>query len=285
MAKLDTKKILGQLESLADVNALLRIVKQIDDQGRQILIEAIGGQMSDGKKQQVLSLIRGAVLGKDAELRNWLTNSIQKTYVAGMNQANKLYTVATGKAVGAKITVSLLTTTPNLAPHLQAVNTLLSEAYLNFGNTMTGYVKGAENILNDTLKRQIRANIAEGRLEGASIKEIKATVKDAFVDRGFTVLVDRGGRSWTLDRYAENLAKTQIIDANNEGVVNRASDFGVDIVEISDHNAKDEACSSQEGKIYSISGSSDKYPPLAGNEPPFHPNCGHTLLLRPDISG
>ena len=283
MAKVDTKKIIAQLDSLADVNALLRIVKKLDDAGRQILIEAIGGQLSDGKKQQVLALLRGQILGQDKALRDWLTQSINKVYVAGMNQANKLYSVATGKAVGAKITVSLLTTTPNLAPHLQAVNALLSDAYLNFGKTMDGYIKGAETILNDALKRQIRSNIAQGRLEGAAIKEIKATVKDAFVDRGFTVLVDRGGRQWTLDRYSEMLAKTQIIDANNEGVVNRASDFGVDIVEISDHGATDDACQSQEGKIYSISGNSDNYPPLAGNEPPFHPNCGHTLLLRPDL--
>ncbi len=201
-----------------------------------------------------------------------------------MTQAERLYKAATGKAGGIKITVTTLINDPAYSVHLEAVNTLLSNAYLDFANTMTGYVKGAERVINEAMKLQARNRIAQGRLEGAAIRDIKKEVKKTFADQGFTVLLDRGGREWTLDRYSEMLTRTQILNANNEGVVNRASDFGVDIVQVDSHGAQDSLCSDQEGKLYSISGTSDKYPPLGNNSPPFHPNCRHTLLLRPDLS-
>jgi methionine aminopeptidase len=121
-----------------------------------------------------------------------------------------------------------------------------------------------------------------GRLEGEGVREIKKTVKSAFENQGFTVLIDRGGHKWELSQYAEMLTRTHLIKANNEGVLNRAGDFNIDVVQISSHGATDEACGSQEGKIYSVSGKND-YPLLGDNEPPFHPNCKHSLLMRPDL--
>lgn len=181
------------------------------------------------------------------------------------------------------ITTDDLKTDPIYAEHVKIVNSLISDAYLDFGNAMTGYVKGAERMMNDALKRQIRSNIAQGRLEGSSIPEIKRTVRDSLKDSGFTVLIDRGGAKWSLANYSEMLARTHIIKANTEGVVNRAGDYGIDIVEVSSNGAIDLACSSEEGKLYSVSGNSKNYPPLDGHEPPYHPNCRHTLLLRPEL--
>ena len=181
------------------------------------------------------------------------------------------------------VTVDQLKTDPIYQEHVKIVNALIGDAYLDFGNAMSGYVKGAERIMNDALKRQIRSNIASGRLEGASIPQIKKTVKTTLQDQGFTVLIDRGGAKWSLANYSEMLARTHIIKANTEGVVNRAGDYGIDIVEVSSNGATDSICSAEEGKIYSVSGKSVNYPPLDGHEPPYHPNCRHTLLLRPEL--
>ncbi len=183
-----------------------------------------------------------------------------------------------------KVTVELLKTSNVFKPHLQAVNALLSDAYLDFGNAMNGYVRGAEKLLNDALKRQIRSEIAFGRLEGSSISDIKKIVKETIGDRGFNVLIDKGGRQWSLGNYSEMLARTHINKANNEAAINRTREFGVDIVEISNSGATDEACTSEEGKIYSISGESQNYDSLDGHEPPYHPNCTHNLIPRPDLS-
>lgn len=280
---------LPNLDTAAGVNQLIAIVNKLDAQGRALVLNALNTQLSDAKKIQVLTQLRAHVTATDAAIRDWLVRGIGISYVAGAN-----FSVKVLKAIGFKapagapaltpITVELLQSAPFLKPHLQAVNTLLSSAYLDFGNSMTGYVRGAEQILNDALKRQVRSQIAEERLSGSSIRDIKNVVKETIGDSGFTVLVDRGGKDWSLGRYSEMLARTHINKAANEAVINRNSDWGVDIFEVSAHGASDEACSSEEGNIYSLSGDSPNYPPLAGHEPPYHPNCTHNLIPRPDLT-
>ena len=289
MNQKEIAKHIASLDSVAGVGTLIREIKKLDDKGQKIILRAISTELTEGKKQQVLMLLKSEVNVTDKAVRDWLVKGISSVYVSGAN-----FSVKQLKSIGFKpvagmpalkpLTVEMLQTAGSMKPHLDAVNNLLSEAYLNFGSTMTGYVKGAERILNNTIKRQVRSKIAEGRLEGASVREIKNIVKESFSDTGFTVLLDRGGRQWTLDRYSEMITRTHLLEANNEGVINRASDFQVDIVEVSSHGATDALCAEQEGKIYSISGNSEEHEPLGDNEPPFHPNCAHTLLLRPDLS-
>lgn len=184
----------------------------------------------------------------------------------------------------APVTVSIVSNSAEFSPHLRAINALLQDSYLDFGNAMTSFVRSGEKILNDALKQQIRSTIIQGRLEGDAIREITANVKDVFSSRGFIGLTDRSGRNWSLDRYSEMLTRTHIIRANNEGAINRAKDFDVDIVEISTHASACPICQPFEGQFFSISGTDSKYPPLAGgNEPPYHPNCKHTIFYRPDL--
>jgi len=187
-------------------------------------------------------------------------------------------------APAARITVDLVKRgVGEFAPHLRAVNALLSDAYLDFAATMTAYVNGAERVVSDAMRQQARLAVIQGRLEGASIRQIARDIKQSFAERGVTVLIGRNGRQWTLGRYAETLARTNIIKANNEAAINRAVDHNVDIVEFSDHDAECKICAPYEGKLFSVSGKDERYPALAGSQPPLHPNCRHTLLLRPDL--
>lgn len=275
---------MAKLDSIAGVNSLLREISRLNVAGREVIMKALSEQMSESRKQQLLTFIKSEAVTADTKVRDWVAKGISTTYVAGVNQANILYRSAVPNSKGIlNITVDMLKTDTTLLPHLTAVNTLMSDAYLDFGSAITGFVRGSERILNDALKRQLRSTIATGRLEGDAIKDVAKDIKGVFADKGFTVLLDKGGKQWELERYAEMLARTHIIKANNEGVINRAGDFNVDIVEVSSHGSDDELCSSEEGKIYSISGKSDEYDALAGHEPPFHPSCRHTLLLRPDL--
>lgn len=289
MAKFQSKFVFRDLDTKVGMQKLVRIISQLDDSGRKILLDALNSQLSDAKKQQVLTALRSQVAIADVGVRAWLLSGITASYVAGANYGSKALKsigirIPAGAPPLAPISVSLLQSAPYLKPHLETVNVLLSSAYADFGSTMTGYLKGADNIISEATKLQIRSSIAQGRLEGTAIADIKRVVKTNLGDSGFTVLLDRGGRSWDLARYSEMVTRTHINKAANEAFINRMSDFEVDIVEVSSHGAQDEACAEEEGQIYSISGDSNNYPPLDGHEPPYHPNCTHNLIPRPDLS-
>lgn len=286
----DTKNLLSALSKKVGMSQLLSYIDELGSDGQKALLTALSSQMSDAKKQQVMAIIRNKASTTDAQVRQWLVKSIPTAYINGFDHTEKIASANFKAQLGdkllkEKLTLSLLQTSPYLKPHLQAVNNLLSDAYLDFGNSMTGYIRGAERLLNEGIKQQVRSEIAIGRLEGQAVQEIKKTVKSTLADRGFSVLLDKGGRQWSLNQYSEMITRTHLIRANTEGTVNRASDFDVDLVEVSTHGSDDELCSSMEGQIFSISGKSKEYESLAGNEPPFHPNCAHTLLMRPDLEG
>ena len=265
----------------ADIDELVKIVDKLDSAGRAVVLESIGTELTDIKKKKFIEKIKLSAIAADTETKKWLVGSMSEMYVGGINTTDdkiKKYGIKTGE----KITVEVLKTAKEMSPHLSAVNSLLSDAYLDFGNSMTGYVRGAEHIINDTMKRQIREKLAKGRLDGASIREITKIIKEDLGDRGFTVLLDRGGHKWNLKNYSEMLARTHLIKANNEATINRALEFDIDIMEISDHGTACPICIPYEGKKFSISGNSKKYPKLE-IQPPYHPNCKHSLLPRPDL--
>lgn len=266
----------------ANIDELVKIVDKLDSAGRAVVLESIGTELTDTKKKKFIEKIKLSAIAADKEVKEWLVGSVSEMYVGGMNTADnkiKKYGIKTG--VG-KMTVEILKSAKEMSPHLAAVNSLLSDAYLDFGNSMTGYVRGAEHIVNDTMKRQVRQKLAVGRLDGAGIREITKIVKEELGDQGFTVLLDRGGRKWSLKSYSEMLARTHLIKANNEATINRALDFDIDIMEVSSHNTECPICLPYEGKKFSISGNSKEYGKLEAI-PPYHPNCKHSLLPRPDL--
>jgi len=267
----------------SQIDELLTIVAELETTGQSVLLATLNTELTEVKKRAALNQITQSVIITDGKVKQWLIPAISGSYIAGVNALdNEVKKFGIKTAIG-NITVETLKGVVEMQPHLAAVNALMSDAYLDFGSGMTGYIKGAEHALNDALKRQVQSKLAVGRLKGEGIREIKKSISQELSDRGFTVLIDRGGNQWSLGQYSEMLARTHVIKANTEATINRGVELEIDVYEVSSHGATDILCSSQEGKLYSFSGNNKKYPALSGNRPPFHPNCKHTLLPRPDL--
>ena len=265
-----------------EVKKLLGIVSKLEASGKQLVIDGISSELTDTKKKQLIAQLKANAAITDVAIKEWLVKSVSGSYVAGLNTTDevlKKFGIKTGMG---KIHVEVLKSLPELKPHLAAVNALMSDAYLDFGSGITGWIKGTDHILNDIIKQQIQAQISVGRLDGEGVRAIKKDILATLKSQGFEALIDRGGNQWTLERYSEMLTRTHLIRANNESNINRMKEFGVDLVEVSSHGATDQICEPIEGKIFSLSGNSDVYPQL-DQEPPFHPNCAHSLQPRPDL--
>ena len=266
-----------------DIVKLVSILTTLDSALQKEVIGAISGELTDAKRRQSMANIKALVSDADPQIREWVKESTATVYVDGMNNADKQITKFGITTAGGKLTVEILKDNVDLQPHLAAVNALISSSYNDFGNGLTGLVRSSERIISETSRRQIRQKLIDGRLVGSSIREIQKEIKDVLSNQGFTALVDRGGKKWSLKRYGEMLSRTHLLRANNEAIINRSLDFEIDIVQVSDHNTDTPICQKYEDNIYSISGNSKEYPKLP-TQPPFHPNCKHRILMRPDLS-
>lgn len=260
-----------------EIEKLINVMSELDAGTKAEVMKAIGAKMTQAGKAQAIARVKAIIQTTDPAVKEWIAQAIPNSYILGMKQADKNL----GRKI-ADITVDDLKTLKDLSIHAEAVNALMSDTYLDFANSMNGLVRGAEKQINQALKIQMRAKIGSNLVTGMEIRQAKKDVMKLLGDKGFSVLTDRGGNSWTLPRYSEMLARTHTIRSYNDATLNRSSEFGNDLVQISTHGGSCGICADYEGEIYSLSGKNNKYP-YYDIGLPIHPNCTHNLLMRPDL--
>lgn len=138
--------------------------------------------------------------------------------------------------------------------------------------------------------RQLRDKIRQAQLDvatkqvttGQTIDEAKDNLIQKLSNEGITSYTDSAGRSWTLDRYAEMSARTVTAEATNKGTFNQLRSMDRDLVQLTSHASPCPICAPLEGRVYSLSGNSDRFPSidfaLPSRAGTVHPNCLHRFV-------
>lgn len=133
----------------------------------------------------------------------------------------------------------------------------------------------------DDVYRQIQAETSTGVLMGTDTR-LQATQEalNRFADAGITSFVDKAGRRWMMDTYAEMVTRTVTARAALQGHLDRQLELGNDLIKISSIATTCPICSRWQGKVLSITARTPGYPSLesAKADGLFHPNCKHTIL-------
>lgn len=205
----------------------------------------------------------------------WLEKELPKQYYAGAKLAQEQL-----KELKQKTNINLLKNNQVFSQYnKRAVSALVSDASEAFAQAIQGIGRSAKNLTAQAVQREIRESIAKGIVSGDTKKEIVAVVKQQIREQGLEAIRDKGGKRWTLDRYADMLVRTKTTEARNTGLANQMLANGNDLVQVSVNGSKHEGCAKYEGDILSITGETDGYTSLdeakAGGL--FHPNCKHTI--------
>lgn len=276
-----------KIVSEARIDELLAIVTKLDDVSRAEVLQAISKKLDISAKNFHLNNIKRYVQASDQDIKDWLVTAVAESYSSGGNlmysDLKKLkVSPANTTPIVALWTADKIRQLDLLSVQKDSVNALMSDAYLDFANGLNGIVKGVEHVLNETIKRQVRAQVVSGQITGSSIREITKEISELLSGQGFSILIDRGGRQWDIKKYSEMLARTHVIKSANEGVIARAVEFGVDTLMVSTHAGACKICQPYEGQLYSIN-RKGKYNNVGEFPNPIHPNCRHRLLPRPDL--
>ena len=105
---------------------------------------------------------------------------------------------------------------------------------------------------------------------------IAAKLYDLAEDGDFIII---NGRNFNIESYAEMVARTEIRKAQTQAAKDTCAEYGCDLVQWSSHSNPCQECAPLEDQVFSLSGQDIEFPPLtADEEPPLHPNCGHSIL-------
>lgn len=221
-------------------------------------------------RKQILAQIKHTLGELGADTSKLIESELPKQYETGADDAIKQL-----NNIGAPISVD---TGFNLV-HKRAINALVSDTATSFGDSLTTVARNSQKLLTVVSREVITQQLATGIISGEGRKEASQRIKGILQEQGISALTDAGGKKWTLDRYAEMLYRTKLVESRNLGLINRTVENGYDLVQVSAHGAKCKLCSPWEGKILSATGNTPGYPKLqsALDAGLFHPNCRHAI--------
>lgn len=144
------------------------------------------------------------------------------------------------------------------------------------------------NLVNTTLLDQSEqafldiVNSTTGKVMAGITTPHKALRETAskWADYGVPALVDKGGKRWSTEAYVNMVMRSTSNNVANEMQDARMDDYGIDLIEISSHIGARPKCAPYQGKVFSRSGNSNKFPPFSTTsygspDGLFGVNCGH----------
>lgn len=173
----------------------------------------------------------------------------------------------------------------------RAAGVFANDIYADLAKATDSIGANAKKVLRDTRQQglgeaEINRILAGGVIEGKPVQAIR-DLREALrkVHGEQVTIVGKSGLPITFDTkyYASMVARTKTRQATVAARHGRLQDLGIDLVSIVGLVSKN-FCTAYLGQVFSLSGKSDKYPPLSSlpsGGPPFHPNCSKST--RPFI--
>ncbi|EIJ79122.1 protein gp4 [Bacillus methanolicus PB1] len=168
-------------------------------------------------------------------------------------------------------------TGPEVSTSLQAIlSAYQAQAMNTFNLVNTTLIQQAEQAYLDIVNQTVGKVLAGVQTPREALREVAAK----WANDGIPALIDKAGRKWSTEGYLSMIARTMSNNIANDMQDARMAEYGVDLIEVSSHMGARPKCAPYQGRIFSLSGTSDKYPPFSSTsygQPDglFGINCRH----------
>lgn len=276
------ERVLSYERRLREFSAIVRGAQR--DIARQVVDAIRSGDLDNAfaRRRQLAAVVRVLEqLGQDIDplARRLIAEAAKDSAQVTANQIGRLNIVA-----------------PAQAGVFQTVN---GAAVLALQDTIVGRLSDSRRLIGRQVedvyakagrRAALRAVLgADGSSRTAARSLAMELLKDQQVKRLVTGrgvgFVDKAGRGWSMDSYAEMVVRTTTRQAVVEGSLARMAAHGINLARVSVHGDPCKICAPFQGRLVSLTGESTEYEgeaavslgSLPNGGPPFHPNCKHTL--------
>lgn len=277
MARYDIlKDRAGTVFAETQIRELRNVYDRTAREMSRILMSATSTDFARWRANEILKQVRTEMDMLDAYAGTWAGSAAKREYIRGTTLARdrmKLLKVPAGPLnMGNVLNRSALDAlSDSIAVDLLRAND-------SWRGRATQFIRQTQQrVIQD---REITKRIATGVAAGETRKRTSDSLYREFRRQlGDEEFIRINGRNYNPKYYSELVARTRTREAATEGAINAGIQWGVDLCQVSTHLHDDrpgDICPEFAGRIFSISGTSDDFPPLTV-QPPFHPNCGHEL--------
>ncbi|AUR81274.1 minor capsid protein [Bacillus phage Carmen17] len=125
---------------------------------------------------------------------------------------------------------------------------------LNLVNTTM--LSGAQQVYRDIIN-QTTAKVLTGLM---TPHEALRSVSGQWAERGVPTIRDKSGKVWSTEAYVPMVVRSTVKNVSTDAQISRMDDHDIDLIEVSSHNGARPKCEPYQGRIFSKSGKSKKYP-------------------------
>lgn len=240
--------------------------------------------ISQSQMEATLAQLSVLLSNLDNEAELWVKEQITRAFQNGQAES----VIAAGEAKTLEEAVKLASMS---ALATQTIQAMIDDTFEDLLFANQKMKRETIKMVRAVVAEQIRNKAAQGMGRNTTRNAIvqaltKKDIRERFKFEGNVAIIDKAGRRWKLETYAEMVTRTKMLQAHFEGTRVEALERGIDLAIISSHGAKD-ACSKYEGQIISMNGQTEgflKYEDLRKSNLIFHPNCKHKITPIRDIS-
>jgi Phage minor capsid protein 2 len=261
-------------------NAILEVIlilEQLSTYGKE-------KDISRSQMQSVLAQLSVLLREVDSEAEVWVKERIQEAFKNG--QAETLVAIGEVKTLDEAVKLASMSALVYTTLDVLLEDTFEDLLYAN-QKMKRETVKMVRAIVAEQMREKAAMGQGRNTTRNAIIKALsKKEIRERFNVEGNVAIIDKAGRRWKLETYAEMIVRTKLMQSHIEGTRIEALERGVDLAIISSHGATD-ACRLYEGQIISLNGLTDGFPTyrdLAASNLIFHPNCKHKVTPIRDIN-
>lgn len=143
---------------------------------------------------------------------------------------------------------------------LYTLSSALEQQAIEITNMLNSTIlNGAEQAYRDILTEAVM-NVSSGResIQSSVVRSIKR-----MAEQGIPTWMDKSGRVWSNEAYVNMTIRATNKNVTNQVTNNLLDEYDIDLVRVSDHSDSRPEHAPYQGKVYSRSGKSRKYPPLS----------------------
>ena len=169
----------------------------------------------------------------------------------------------------------------------------------SFSRAISNVIRNFRNKMNDP-RYSILDEAVRKTYEGKARQSAVAEAIRQMIDENVSGYIDRAGRKWSAEAYANMYCRTNVHNMSIDVVQKRNEDYGNDLIQVDKHAGARPLCAPYQGKIFSTSGRSGTVKDALGKKHRFKPlsstsygepaglfgiNCGHNPIpFIPGIS-
>lgn len=250
---------------MADAEKLIALYTRAGERLLDLIRSLESGSYSRRRKEKLLQQIDEILAGLTDDAAQSMAELLAEAYKEGVGEA-----ADSMRAQG--VPEEQINTVLEPLIHQQAVQAIMDDSFMRILEATDNMSQDAKRRVEEAVRTATERMLTEGVSRRQATKEAVARL----AQQEITGIIAKNGARIPADKYMNGVVQYNLRKAHVTGAENTIVQNGLDLVYVNYVGITCEYCSKYQGRVYSISGTHQRFPRLE-NRPPYHSHCVHSL--------